>query len=312
MPEKTDDLAAAAAKAGVGHLRRHLLLCVAGGECCSVEESLRVWDYAKKRLKELGLAGPQGVYRSRGAVACAFCTHGPIAVVYPEGTWYHSVQHPEPRAHHPGASHRRPAWLRISASRATHLSHSGRRGLSVRQTRQMRPRPTICTMLAMDRQSTGCVSPAPTPSTLRRWSGTPILGPLLRDRRVSVILGVVGSIQIVSAWVGISIVPCPMLHVVGYPCPGCGITRAVKLLAEGKFEQSLHLHVFAPWFLLAALLLLVNGLLPAKARRHLAAGMETLESRTGIVFLLLSLLVLYWVARMLYAPSVFRELMLFA
>lgn len=91
MPEKTTDPAAAAANLNVGHLQRHLLLCVAGGECCSVDESLRVWDYAKKRLNELNLAGPRGtVYRSR--VQCLrICTRGPIAVVYPEGTWYHSV-----------------------------------------------------------------------------------------------------------------------------------------------------------------------------------------------------------------------------
>jgi (2Fe-2S) ferredoxin len=81
----------AASNVGIGHLQRHLLLCVAGGQCCSEALSLEVWDYCKKRLKELGLAGEKGtVYRSR--VQCLrICTQGPIAVVYPEGTWYHSV-----------------------------------------------------------------------------------------------------------------------------------------------------------------------------------------------------------------------------
>ena len=44
----------------------------------------------KRRLQELQLAGPEPlVYRSK--VNCLrVCAHGPIAVVYPEGVWYHS------------------------------------------------------------------------------------------------------------------------------------------------------------------------------------------------------------------------------
>ena len=48
------------------------------------------WEFLKARLKQLDLVGPQPlVYRSK--VNCLrVCTHGPVAVVYPEGTWYHS------------------------------------------------------------------------------------------------------------------------------------------------------------------------------------------------------------------------------
>jgi (2Fe-2S) ferredoxin len=44
----------------------------------------------KRRLKELGLVGPEPlVYRSK--VNCLrVCRQGPIAVVYPEAVWYHS------------------------------------------------------------------------------------------------------------------------------------------------------------------------------------------------------------------------------
>ena len=44
-------------------------------------------DYAKKRTKELGIAGPGGV-RVNKAGCMDRCSEGPIAVVYPEGTWY--------------------------------------------------------------------------------------------------------------------------------------------------------------------------------------------------------------------------------
>jgi (2Fe-2S) ferredoxin len=44
----------------------------------------------KRRLKEKGLAGPHHFVHRTKAACLRICTHGPIAVVYPEGTWYHS------------------------------------------------------------------------------------------------------------------------------------------------------------------------------------------------------------------------------
>jgi (2Fe-2S) ferredoxin len=71
---------------------RHILLCVneAKPACASSQSGLESWEYLKRRLKELGLDGTEGrVYRSR--VQCLrVCARGPIAVVYPEGVWYHS------------------------------------------------------------------------------------------------------------------------------------------------------------------------------------------------------------------------------
>ncbi len=43
------------------------------------------------RLAELGLASGEPCV-SRSTVDCLrVCSHGPVAVVYPEGVWYHSV-----------------------------------------------------------------------------------------------------------------------------------------------------------------------------------------------------------------------------
>jgi (2Fe-2S) ferredoxin len=76
---------------GLEKFRRHIFLCVAeDSKCCPNETSLAAWDFLKTRLKELNLVGPQPlVFRTR-ANCLRVCTHGPIAVVYPEGTWYHS------------------------------------------------------------------------------------------------------------------------------------------------------------------------------------------------------------------------------
>ena len=77
---------------GLHAFRRHIFLCADQTEphCCSREVGLEAWEYLKQRLKELKLVGPEPlVYRTK--VNCLrVCCRGPIAVVYPEGTWYHS------------------------------------------------------------------------------------------------------------------------------------------------------------------------------------------------------------------------------
>ena len=77
---------------GLQSFRRHIFLCADQTEphCCARETGLEAWEYLKRRLKELKLAGPQPlVYRTK-ANCLRVCCHGPVAVVYPEGTWYHS------------------------------------------------------------------------------------------------------------------------------------------------------------------------------------------------------------------------------
>ena len=75
---------------GLEKFRRHIFLCVPDeAKCCPRETSLAAWEFLKARLKELGLVGPNPlVFRSR-ANCLRVCTRGPIAVVYPEGAWYH-------------------------------------------------------------------------------------------------------------------------------------------------------------------------------------------------------------------------------
>jgi (2Fe-2S) ferredoxin len=77
---------------GIGKLRRHIFLCAdqTKPNCSTREASLESWEYLKKRLSELGLAqGERCVYRTK-ANCLRICEQGPIAVVYPEGAWYHS------------------------------------------------------------------------------------------------------------------------------------------------------------------------------------------------------------------------------
>jgi (2Fe-2S) ferredoxin len=87
-PSHREALSGAVAKLHLGAQRRHLFLCVAGGKCSPVERSEESWDYLKRRLKELGLHDrPGGILRTK-AHCLRVCIDGPIAVVYPDGTWY--------------------------------------------------------------------------------------------------------------------------------------------------------------------------------------------------------------------------------
>jgi len=75
---------------GVGKLRRHLFICV-GPDCCDPAAGEETWNYLKRRMKELNIAGPDGpCYRTK-CNCLRICIAGPIAVVYPEGTWYRDV-----------------------------------------------------------------------------------------------------------------------------------------------------------------------------------------------------------------------------
>jgi (2Fe-2S) ferredoxin len=74
---------------GVPVARRHIFLCCdqTNPKCCDKERGIAAWEFLKRRLKELGLSEQGGILRTK-ANCLRICEGGPIAVVYPEGTWY--------------------------------------------------------------------------------------------------------------------------------------------------------------------------------------------------------------------------------
>lgn len=73
-------------------IKRHIFLCAdqTKPKCCSKESSIASWEHLKSRLDRFGLSKQGGIFRTK-ANCLRVCMKGPIAVVYPEGTWYHSV-----------------------------------------------------------------------------------------------------------------------------------------------------------------------------------------------------------------------------
>ena len=86
-----DELTKMVESLALDKLRYHIFLCCdqTKPKCCQREASLESWHYLKKRLSELALTRMGGVYRTK-ADCLRICTSGPIAVVYPDGIWYHS------------------------------------------------------------------------------------------------------------------------------------------------------------------------------------------------------------------------------
>jgi (2Fe-2S) ferredoxin len=80
---------------GIPVARRHIFLCAdqTKPKCCEKERGLAAWEYLRTRLKELGLSEQGGIYRTK-ANCLRICMDGPIAVVYPEGTWYRNCDPP--------------------------------------------------------------------------------------------------------------------------------------------------------------------------------------------------------------------------
>ena len=74
-----------------GYYQRHIFFCLnerpSGNECCTLYNAQAGFDHCKAQVKAAGLAGA-GKVRVNKAGCLDRCAGGPIAVVYPEGTWY--------------------------------------------------------------------------------------------------------------------------------------------------------------------------------------------------------------------------------
>ena len=75
----------------MSYYQRHVFFCCnqrdKGEACCNDKGASSMRDYAKRRVKELDMAG-EGKVRVNTAGCMDRCEEGPCMVVYPDAVWY--------------------------------------------------------------------------------------------------------------------------------------------------------------------------------------------------------------------------------
>ncbi len=145
--------------------------------------------------------------------------------------------------------------------------------------------------------STVTTEPSPSPAaepigrtgSLERWPKTSVVA--WRAAKVGAIVGGLGLLLL-------SRVPvCPVANLTGFPCPGCGLTRATLAACTGHFADALHLH---PLVFFATPMLSVWAL--SAAHSYLKRGRVLFSDELARVLMpalkaLYAALILLWVVR---------------
>jgi hypothetical protein len=126
---------------------------------------------------------------------------------------------------------------------------------------------------------------------------SPVLGPLVRNRRAMVLLAAVTVVQVALTAAGNIAWQCPVKTTLGVACPACGLTRAVVLFAQGHWKAAFDLHAFAPIFFGGGIFLVAGSILPVRLQQKIAYQIAAFERLTGIVGLLIIGIIAYWILR---------------
>jgi hypothetical protein len=128
----------------------------------------------------------------------------------------------------------------------------------------------------------------------------PVLAPLMANRVEGLALVGFGAAQVGLTLAGLPAWTCPIHALLGIPCPGCGLTRAMVLLLHGDWRGALAVHAFAPLFLAGLALLAAGTLLPNAPRQRLVQATARVETQSGVTALVLFGLMVYWGLRLFH------------
>jgi hypothetical protein len=134
------------------------------------------------------------------------------------------------------------------------------------------------------------------------------IAPLLRDRRFGLVLAGALGFHVGLLSLNLPAWECPFFRLTGVPCPGCGLTRACMLLLRGEVQASIRFHAFAPFFLVLIAMMIVATLLPRSVTEPFIYKAENLERQTGLTIIIFGGLILYWLVRILFFPTLFAQL----
>ncbi|HSS21343.1 MAG TPA: DUF2752 domain-containing protein [Pyrinomonadaceae bacterium] len=145
------------------------------------------------------------------------------------------------------------------------------------------------------------------PATLSQTGFFP-LATTLRNRRFGLVLMGALVVHFTLSLLGLPGWQCAFFRLTGVPCPGCGLTRACMLLVKGDVRDAIVLHAFAPIFVLLIAILILATVLPKSLTEPFILKAEILERQTGITIIILTGLILYWLARLVLLQATFTQL----
>lgn len=127
---------------------------------------------------------------------------------------------------------------------------------------------------------------------------TPVLASILEDRRVG--LAVLGAVTVQGAMMTLGLPGwlCPLRHVLGIPCPGCGLSRATLALCRGDWATAFEFHAFAPLIVITLLAIITISLLPEQKRLWIIRYIRHIEHRSRVSVIVLILMMAYWLVRL--------------
>ena len=137
-----------------------------------------------------------------------------------------------------------------------------------------------------------------------------ILSSLLENRIICLSITGITSVHLTLVAFGLPSWQCPIRHNLGIPCPGCGLSRGIYQLLQGHWQNGITIHAFSPLVLLGILIIIIAGLLPNKSRIWLTDKVQFIEQKTGITFIFISSLFLYWLVRLLFFPKILYSLVM--
>ena len=94
------------------------------------------------------------------------------------------------------------------------------------------------------------------------------------------------------------IVLCPFRALTGYPCPGCGMTRAFSAIAHGELWRAVRYNPLSPLLFLALIAVWVGAAATILNWPRARAWVASLRPSALMTNVLLVIVLAWWVARL--------------
>jgi Protein of unknown function (DUF2752) len=94
------------------------------------------------------------------------------------------------------------------------------------------------------------------------------------------------------------IILCPFRALTGYPCPGCGMTRAFSALAHGEPLRAILYNPLSPILFVAAILVWMSAAATILNLHGIRAALARLRPSTQVSYMFLGLMLTWWIVRL--------------